>query len=72
MNNWEDFAAVGAIFLVAVMLIAICVLGGQLLYTKSKCLKAGYPSTTIDVFLNFYCIKRQDQTDVVVPAKELK
>jgi hypothetical protein len=39
---------------------------------KSECLAAGYPNHEIDWSLNAYCIKRVNQTDVVVPFADRK
>ncbi len=39
--------------------------------TESACLRAGYPSASVDVFLNRYCVKRVDQTDIVVPLSDV-
>jgi hypothetical protein len=40
--------------------------------TEAACLRAGYPGASVDVFLNQYCVKRVDQTDVVVPLEDVK
>jgi hypothetical protein len=38
----------------------------------AACLRAGYPSARIDWSLNAYCVKRVDQTDVVVPLSTVR
>lgn len=38
----------------------------------SECLQAGYPSSRMDWQLKTYCVKRQDQTDIVVPLAEVR
>jgi len=47
---------------------AACVL----VLASSDCLDAGYPSAKIDYRFETYCIKRVDQTDVVVPLRDVK
>lgn len=39
---------------------------------EKACLKAGYPGHKLDWTLNAYCVKRVDQTDIVVPLGEVK
>lgn len=34
---------------------------------SSACLQAGYPQGKLDWKFKTYCVKRQDQTDIVVP-----
>ena len=40
--------------------------------THAKCLAAGYVSASFDWRMNGYCIKRVDQTDFVIPARDLR
>lgn len=40
------------------------------LSAEKKCLVAGYPETQVDYTLEFYCVKRINQTDVVVPLRK--
>lgn len=37
----------------------------------SRCLANGYPDARQDFMLRVYCVKRVDQTDVVVPLSEV-
>ncbi len=39
---------------------------------NSACLQGGYPESKMDWQLKTYCVKRQDQTDVVVPLAEVR
>ena len=39
---------------------------------QSRCLRAGYLSFRVDYRLNAYCVKRVDQTDVVVPLADVR
>jgi hypothetical protein len=54
--------------------LAVLVAGAVAPCTKmsadSKCLAAGYTSSKVSWKLDAYCIKRVDQTDVVVPLGE--
>jgi len=38
----------------------------------SACLQEGYPESKMDWQLKTYCVKRQDQTDIVVPLAEVR
>lgn len=38
---------------------------------QKQCLELGYKEVSFDYTLEGYCIKRVDQTDVVVPLKDL-
>jgi hypothetical protein len=40
--------------------------------TTSACLRAGYPGSQVSWSLDRYCIRRVDQTDIVVPFSEIK
>lgn len=60
--------AVAALVLVAVAVIGFAILGG---ITGDRCAKVGYPRATVTITLKRYCIKRVDQTDVVVPLSEV-
>lgn len=55
---------------VAILLAIIAVSIGMKVPGNAACLKAGYPTYTFDFKLNGYCVKRLDQTDVVVPIDE--
>ena len=39
---------------------------------QAKCLAAGWPSAKVDYALTKYCVRRVDQTDVVVPLRDIK
>lgn len=38
----------------------------------SECSSLGYPKSIVSTSLTTYCVKRVDQTDVVVPLTKLK
>jgi hypothetical protein len=52
--------------------IAVCVFLVADARADAACLRAGYPSARIDWSLNAYCVKRVDQTDVVVPLSTVR
>jgi hypothetical protein len=45
---------------------------GVLALAQKTCLEAGFPSAKIDAALTAYCVKRVDQTDVVVTVDQIK
>lgn len=63
MDSYERFAGIVTILTLAVVLAW----GGVQMVTESQCLAAGYPSAKVSWAFDRYCIKRVDQTDVVVP-----
>ncbi len=58
---------------IVAVLIFILAFVGVVSFVKankmSKCLEMGYPSVRLDWKLNAYCVKRINQTDVVLPLK---
>ena len=57
--------------LFALVVFALIVIIGALGYAGASCLEAGYPNAKIGG-TTAYCIKRVDQTDVVVPLSVVK
>lgn len=45
---------------------------GGLFYADSHCLRHGYPQSSLTFTFHAYCIKRVNQTDVVVPLDSLE
>ena len=70
MKSLDDiFVIVGSILFV--LFIGLGILFAVVwFHANIKCLEAGFRDTRIDFLLNAYCIKRVDQTDIVVPVKE--
>jgi hypothetical protein len=66
MSDWIQ------ITFIFIFLAIAGIAGCQRITANRACLKAGYPEAKIDFTFNQYCIKRVDQTDVVVPLKEIK
>lgn len=57
-----------AMFIFIAFILSATIMGLQL---DSQCLAAGYPQSQISWTLDRYCIKRVNQTDVVIPLKEI-
>lgn len=75
--NWhEKLIVAGGCLLVAAFLTLAVFTFGWWAPTEMKlhkfCLSRGYRSYDIDYGFNKYCIKRLDQTDVVVPVEDVK
>ncbi len=63
----KDLLAVLWIVLVlAAVIIVVATYGGTALETERRCLAAGYPQFKVTSYLERYCVRRVDQTDVVV------
>jgi len=66
--DWETWGPMLVAFVLVVLMLTYL---GSWAKAERKCLAAGYKSGKIDVLLTGYCIKRVDQTDVVVPLKKI-
>jgi hypothetical protein len=66
-NPFICFIGVILVLMVAVLIVVGVTLGGA----KQQCLAAGWPRAEMDYTLTQYCIKRVDQTDVVVPLSKI-
>lgn len=53
-----------AVMAIAIVYVPACVVA------ERHCLAAGYPHASVTIALERYCVKRVDQTDVVVPLSE--
>lgn len=62
-------AAAAAFSLFMVWTFALGVVG---LLSEPHCLRAGYPKVNITWNFQRYCVKREDQTDRVVPYAEVR
>lgn len=66
--DWEfHFVWVG----ILVTLLLVGIYGAVDCRTETFCNAHGYPSSKVNWNLNTYCIKRQDQTDIVVPVDDI-
>ena len=63
----DKVAAVAFFGSIAAVVTYVLVMSVTIMQTRSGCLAAGYPSARVDYARHRYCIKRVDQTDVVVP-----
>jgi len=66
-NLFIGFMAAILTLFVAALIVVVVVAGGA----KQQCLASGWPRAEIDYTLTQYCIKRVDQTDVVVPLRDI-
>lgn len=57
---------------IAVIVATLLTLGFVSASASKQCLAAGWPAAKVDYSLNQYCVKRVDQTDVVVPLEQIK
>lgn len=63
---WILFVLLGAAFVFAITAVVMDA------RATTACLRAGYPSAKLDWTFNTYCIKRVEQTDVVMPLSEAR
>jgi hypothetical protein len=68
--DWELVGAIAGMLLAAGVVVVAIVAGGARVLTISACLHAGYPDGKVTWNLERFCVKRVDQTDVVVPLDE--
>jgi hypothetical protein len=66
---WPEVVIVATALAIVVLVVALAVFHARI---DAQCLRAGYPGSTYDYALNAYCVKRVDQTDVVVPLSEVR
>lgn len=67
--NAADVVVVALLFAI----VGVAVVGGYAkIHANSACLSHGYADVKGSILIGFYCIKRVDQTDVVVPLESLR
>lgn len=66
----EAFFAIVAAIVCALFLVYLATHAAVGALAESACLHAGYREATVSYAFDRYCVKRQDQTDVVVPFAE--
>lgn len=61
------------VFISSLVVICYLIVYSMAVFGNAKeiCLKNGYPNVTTTYSSEAYCIKRLDQTDIVVPVSEL-
>lgn len=63
----EDIFTLGLAVAGLLFIGALGIYGISQARTASACLASGYPTAAVSYTFDRYCIKRVDQTDVVVP-----
>jgi len=72
MESFEKFMLCAVVpFLIITLGVLMFVVIPITMFVSSKCLQHGYPEGQIEYNLTAYCVKRVNQTDVVVPLKDL-
>lgn len=68
VDHWVEMLVYGG----ATLLFALLIAGGvQNFRMESRCLARGYPEMHVSV-TTYYCVKRVNQSDVVVPLDSLR
>jgi hypothetical protein len=70
--DWALIAIVAIIAALVVIVGVTMVYEGAEAALENQCAAAGYPSSKVTWTFDRYCIKRVDQTDVVVPLGEVE
>lgn len=70
--DWLDKTLAGLFTLLVVLFIWLLSLAPYSLYAKAKCLSYGYPRYSVSVTYKAYCIRTINQTEFVVPLKDIK
>jgi hypothetical protein len=60
-----------AITFFGAMALATSIYMGFQVYTQRQCLAKGWPAAKVTILLEPYCVKRVDQTDVVLPLAQI-
>lgn len=68
MDTTEKVIAV----VTTLVLLYFVVFAVRLAIVESECLSYGYPKGRVDMVFSGYCVKRVDQTDVVVPVSKVR
>lgn len=76
MDIFKSLVAVFVIFVIFVFVFSFIWSTGLFMYgifvLDPFCLSHGYREGSVTVFYDAYCVKRIDQTDMVVPKKDIK
>lgn len=72
MKPIEGLILGGVVLVICLLMVVTGVRAFTLVKAKAECLQAGYPSAQIDFYLEAYCIRRLDQTDVVEPLEKIR
>jgi hypothetical protein len=66
-----DFEFKMIVLVVALLIVGMLIVGGFAIYGGAKCKELGYREASLGFPVTIYCVKRVEQTDVVLPLKEL-
>ena len=75
MSRYDRYSSDETIWSVALSLFILAVFGACYLVkanASASCLAAGYPDVRYDWTATFYCVKRENQSDVVKRLSEVK
>jgi hypothetical protein len=67
----DDLAAIGGLIVFVLMITFVAVIGITSARLKAACLQAGYPAKELTWNFERYCVKRVDQTDIVIRLDDL-
>lgn len=71
-HEFEDWMITIGVIIICILVMIIPIAAGiRYAQVKRACLALGYPDAQMDWTFEAYCTKRVDQTDVVVPLKEV-
>jgi hypothetical protein len=70
--DWGIAAILTGLALAVLVVGWSVVMVGVVMATERACLKAGYREAHVDFTLNRYCVKRVEQTDVVIPLEQVR
>lgn len=71
-DKWFERMLAMAVVIMLIALALSCVKMAVSLSANKFCLERGFAGSRIDYTFTGYCIKREDQTDVVIPIAALK
>ena len=67
----EKFGNIFIVLMVAFCLFAIFVMMPYTMYVTSQCIAKGYPHSAITIDFEAYCVRRENNTEVVVKLRDL-
>ena len=68
-DSWVGLVGVIGVSVIIAWLFLQVVVG---VTTEQACFRLGYPHSGVSYTFERYCIKRVDQTDMVVPLRQLR
>lgn len=72
MDTAENWVSGLSILFVVVFIVVVTIFGITELKLKKFCNDNGYPKYSVTYDLSQYCIKRVDQTDIVISKDKVK